>query len=282
MFWLALWIAIVTIGVFGLVVSANSVRFGRRVAREVRQMWTGPAKSLHIDRGRLDELPAPVRRYVAKAVAGRELAVRTARLRHGGTFRPKLDGAWLRIRGDEYFSADPPGFVWWGRARVGPALWVEARDRSVGGIGSKLISAESSLTLADSAGPEMDQGALLRLLGEMPWFPTALLDDRYVTWAVVDDKRARASLRVNGLEVAGVFEFGEDGLIAIFTADRYRDLDGGKSMLTPWSGWYGDYREIDGLLIPHEVSVSWHVDGQDIPYARFMVERLEFDAATPF
>lgn len=282
MLWLALWIAIVAIGVFGLVVSVNSVRFSRRVAREVREMWTGSAEPQRIDRRLLDELPAPVRRYAAKAVAGRELAVRTVRLRHGGTFRPKLDGAWLPIRGDEYFAADPPGFVWWGRVRVVPGLWIEARDRSVGGVGNMLISAESSFTLADSAGPEMDQGALLRLLGEMPVFPTALLDNRYVTWAAVDDRRARATLRVNGREVAGVFEFGEDDLLATFTADRYRDLGRGKSVLTPWSGWYGDYREIDGLLIPQKVSVSWYVDGQDISYARFMVERLEFDATTPF
>jgi hypothetical protein len=39
-------------------------------------------------------------------------------------------------------------------------------------------------------------GALMRLLAEMTWFPTALLDERYVTWAPVDDAQARATLRV--------------------------------------------------------------------------------------
>lgn len=282
MLWLAMWIAVLVLGVFGVLASANSLRFGRRVAREVRQMWAGSTEPLIIDRSRLEGLPVPVRRYADKAVGERKRAVRTVRLRHGGTFRTKLDGAWLPIRGDEYFAADPPGFVWWGRVRVAPGLWVEARDRSVGGVGSMLISAESTFTLADSAGPEMDQGALLRLLGEMPLVQTALLDHRYVTWTAVDDRRAGATLRLNGREAAGVFEFGEDGLPASFLADRNRDLGGGRSVLTPWSGECAEYREVDGLLVPHQMVAYWHVDGQRIPYVRFLVEKLEFDATAPY
>ena len=212
-------------------------------------MWAGGAEPPRLDRSRLEELPAPVRRYLGSAVGQRERAVRTVRLRHGGTFRPKLDGAWLKIRGEEYFTADPPGFVWWGRVHVAPAVWIEARDRSVDGAGHMLVLAESTFTLADSAGSELDQGALLRLLGEMPWFPTAFLDARYVTWTAVDDRRARAALRVNEREVAGVFEFDAAGLPAAFLADRYLDEDGGQSVLTPWRGQYGDYREVDGMKI---------------------------------
>ena len=275
-------IAAGALAVLVLVASANSLRFGRRVAREARGMWDSPGEPRAIDRERVGELPPPVRRYLARAVGARAVAVRTVRLRHGGTFRPKLDGAWLSIRGDEYFAADPPGFVWWGRARVAPGVWVEARDRSVGGVGNMLVSVESTFTLADSKGPGMDQGALLRLLAEMPWMPTALFDERYVTWTSVDDRRAGARLRVSGREVAGVFRFGTDGLITAFTADRHRDLGAGKSVLTPWSGQYQDYREIEGMMVPHSVVVSWNVGGQDTPYARFSVERLEFDTNAPF
>ena len=56
----------------------------------------------------------------------------------------------------------------------------------------------SSFPLADVSGREMDEAALQRLLAEMVWFPTALLDVRYVRWTPVDDTRAQASLRVRG------------------------------------------------------------------------------------
>ena len=84
----------------------------------------------------------------------------------------------MSIRGRQYFALDPPGFVWWGRAHLAKNLWIDARDRSLRGAGSMLVSAESSYTLADSSGPEIDQGALLRLLGEVMWFPTAFLVNR--------------------------------------------------------------------------------------------------------
>jgi hypothetical protein len=144
------------------------------------------------------------------------------------------------------------------------------------------VSVESSFTLADRADAEIDQGALLRLLGEMVWFPTALLDDRHVTWTAVDDRPARAMLRVGGCDVTAVFEFGEDDLPVAVFGDRYRDLGGGASALTPWSGEFRDYRTVDELLVPHQVVAHWHVREQRIPYARFQVERLEYDATAPF
>jgi hypothetical protein len=80
------------------------------------------------------------------------------------------------------------------------------------------------------------QGAFLRLLGAMVWLPTSFLDERYVTWAPLDERRATATLRVGGDEVGGVYEFGEDWRPTAFPADRYRDLAGGRRALTRHSG----------------------------------------------
>jgi hypothetical protein len=279
MLWLAVWIVAAAIVIAVVVFSVNNRRFGNRVAREARAVLTAPDESRPLDRRSLEGLPAPVQRYLGKALGSRTLAVRSVRLRHGGAFRPKLSGAWLPIRGRQYFAADPPGFVWWGRVRVAPGVWVEALDRCVSASGSMLVTAESTFTLVDRKGPEIDQGGLLRLLPEMAWFPTAFLDERYVTWSPIDDRHARAVLHVHGQEVAGTFEFGEDDLVAGFSASRYRDLGGGKAVLTPFSGECRDYREVGGLLVPHLMTASWHLDGQRVPYARFEVEELGFDEA---
>jgi hypothetical protein len=282
MLWLAFWTAVLIVGAFGVVASVNRLRFARRVASEATEMLAASGKARPLDRTRLATLPAPVRRYLERALGSRERAVRSVRLRHAGTFRTSLDGKWLPIRGEQYFSADPPGFIWWGRIAMVPGLWVEARDRSVDGIGNMLVRAESTFTLADARGPELDQGALLRLLGEMVWLPTSFLDERYVTWAPLDERRATATLRVGGREVSGVYAFGEDGLPTAFRADRYRDLGGGRSALTPFVGESGDFREEGGVLVPHRMTALWHVGGQALPYARFLVERFESDVAAPF
>jgi len=277
MWWIALWTAVTAVGVLGTVVSANSVRFGRRVAQEVRELAALSGNPPPVTPSRLSGLPKPVQRYLAKAIVRDSRAVRLVRLRHGGTFRPSLSGSWLPIRGEQHFSADPPGFVWWGRVRIAPGLWIDARDRSVNGLGNMFVTAGSTFTLANSTGPELDQGALLRLLGEMAWFPTAFLDERYVRWSAIDDHAAGATLQVNGRSVTGEFRFGADDLPTTFSADRYRDVGGGKSELTPFVGTVSDFRSVDGLLVPHRVVGAWVIEGHAVEYVDFRVQQLEFD-----
>jgi hypothetical protein len=278
MFWLGFWITVCVVGACGVAVTASAVAFERRVHAESSALLASAAEPARIDRARWPGLPAAVARYAQLALGRSDRPVRSVRLVQRGGFRPKLDGAWMSIRGEQYFSADPPAFVWWGRVRAAPGVWIDARDRVVAGEGNMLVKLASAITLADSSGPELDQGALLRLLGEMPWFPSALFDPRYVSWEAIDERRARATLRLSGREVSGVFEFGADGLPARFTCERYRDLGGGKSELTPFLGESSDYRQVDGMLVPHRVVGSWYVGGRFQPYARFEVERVEYDA----
>jgi hypothetical protein len=283
MWWIALWASVAAIGLAGTVASVNSLRFNRRVDREVRTLATAARSgSAAVDRVWMAGLPAPVQRYSAKALGGRTHPIERVRLRHSGTFRPTLDGSWLPIRGEQYFTADPPAFIWWGRVRLVPGIWIDARDRSVNGSGNMWVTMESTITLANSSGDELDQGALLRLLGEMPWFPTALLDRRYVTWRAVDDRRAIAALTVNGRSVSGEFVFGPDDLPSAFHAERYRDVGGGRSVLTPFVGRLTDFRSVDGVLVPYRVIGAWTVEGQTKEYANFEIERVEFNWREPY
>jgi hypothetical protein len=279
--WLALWSGVTIAGIAGVVASVNNIRFQRRVNREARDTLTSTTEPRAIDRSALETLPDPVRRYLVKAIGSRRNSVRSARLRQQGTFRPDLNGRWYALTGVQYFTADPPGFIWWGRVHFAPGVWIEARDRSTAGVGNMLVVVESTFTLNDARGPELDQGALLRLLGELAWLPTAYLDSRHIQWSPVDDRHAKATLAVNGREVEGLFEFGEDDLPVTFRAQRFRDVGGGRSVLTPFLGECRDYRRVDGLLVPHEMIGSWMIDGTPMPYARFRVAAIEFDVNPP-
>ena len=278
--WIVFWVVVLVAGALGVVVSVQGVRFERRVEADARRLFAAARQGAPRSAS-AGALPAPVRRYLEVSGALGHAPVRAVRLRHGGRFRASLDGEWLPIRGEQYFTVDPPGFVWWGRIRVAPGLWVDGRDISLGGEGNMLIRAASTLTIGDSRGPEIDQGALQRLLAEMAWFPTALLDERYVGWAPVDDASARATLRVGGREVSATFRFGPDGLPARITAERYRDVDG-KGVLTPWGGGASDFREVGGLRLPFRMQAFWIVDGREVQYVDFEVESVEYDRPEPY
>jgi hypothetical protein len=280
---IVLWTLALIVSASGLIVTVNSHRFARSVREEARELWTAtPPGGESGSRLAVQSLPAPVRRYLRLAGADTHPTLRSARLQHGGTMTLSPDAKPVAIRGRQYLAADPPGFVWWGRVRLGPGAWIDARDKVIGGVAGMKVMVESTKTLHDVAGPELDQGALVRLLGEMTWMPTAFLDGRYITWEAMDHSHARARLRTNGREVIAVFEFGADGMPARVTAERHRDLGGGKSVLTPFAGTLADWRDVDGLSVPFRVEGSWIIEGKPFTFARFQVERIEFDRPDPF
>jgi hypothetical protein len=277
MWWIVAWVAFTIVGVAGTTASLNSFRFSQRVAREARDMAASSGTPPAVEPSQLSALPVPVQRYLTKAIGARSRGIGRVHLQHGGFFRPSMTGSWLSIRGEQYFTTNPPGFIWWGRVRIAPGLWIDARDRSVNAAGNMHVTIESTVTIANSSGPELDEGALLRLLGEMAWFPTAFADDRYVRWSAIDNQRATATLHVNNRTVSGEFEFGPDDLPATFSASRYRDVGGGKSVLTPFVGRISNFRSVDGVLVPHRVVAAWIIGGQTIEYVNFEIQRLKFD-----
>jgi hypothetical protein len=229
-----------------------------------------------------DDLPAPLRRYLSFAIDEGRSNAGFARLRHGGTFRLQPDADWLPIRGEEYFHASAPGFVWTGVVRPNPLAWVRARDKYIGGRGEMLIRLRGAVTLGRSAGPEMDRSSLLRYLAEMPWFPTAFRTVEGLQWTEVDAHTAEAVLTHAGETVTGRFTVGDTGEITGFTSqDRFREVDG-KQVRTVWKGAYRNYREVDGMRVPHDVEVTWELEDGDFPYARFQVTGIEFDVPVPF
>lgn len=270
--WLAVFGAFFVVGALGIVINVNRLRFERRVAKEVRELV---ARSAIVRASpQTTELPAPVARYRQLAVGGRA-PVHTLHLHHGGTFRLSPSAKDLPIDGAQVFTADPPGFVWTGRIRMAPGLWVDARDMYIGGAGSMRVLLDDTVRLADAHGPELDQGSALRALAEMVWYPTALFDDRLVTWTGIDATHARATLGYADRQVSGVFEFGSDGLPRGIRAERFKD----KAGLQPWGGTYGDWRTVSGLRVPFAADVSWQLASGTYTYAHWLIESMEYDRA---
>jgi len=165
-------------------------RFNRLVRRDVQALF---AQS-HLDRDRdvteemLADLPAPVHRYLTyTGVVGKPL-VRTIHLRQKGAMHMSAKQAWIPLDAEQYYSVQPPGFVWAGTMHAGPFPLARGRDMYRNGSGNMLIKAGSLFTVVDGEGEEMDQGAMMRYLSEMIWFPAAFLGDN-ISFEPVDDKR---------------------------------------------------------------------------------------------
>jgi hypothetical protein len=243
-----------------------------------------PAKIMYSDRvslETLDRLPSPVARYFRRVLKEGQARIHRVRFRQSGTLRTnEASDKWSRFTASQTATATSPGFVWNAKVRLAPFLWVRVRDAYVDGIASGRVSLLSAITLeAARGGAELNSGALHRYLAEAVWYPTALLPGSDLQWTPIDDQRARATLSDHGTSVALEFRFNQaDEVTAVYAPGRYRKT-GKRYELTPWEGHFSNYGVKDGIRVPLEGEVSWHLSGQRQPVWRGKLADLHYDFA---
>jgi hypothetical protein len=265
------------VGALGATVFAAFRSFDRLVERDRGTLRGRPRPDgpVIVTAAMLVDLPAPVQRYLRHAgVVGRPMVDRV-RIHQEGRMHPSVDGPWLPISADQWYSVEPPGFVWSATLRIGPLPVIRGRDRYLDGHGAMLIKGGALVPIVDATGPEIDQGSLMRHLSEMPWFPSAFLRDR-VSWEAVDDASARVTLRDGDRTVSGVMSFDDEGRLTEFRAERYRMIGGGFELQT-WSAPTLAYGEFEGLRLPVKGAATWKAPEGDLTYIELELTEVESD-----
>ena len=223
----------------------------------------------------LSGLPEPVRRYLRyTGLVGKPL-VRTVYLRQQG--RVRLAGQrWIPLQAQEWFSVQPPGFVWDATMRVAGIPAGRARDTYLGGRGRMLIKAASLVTVADAGGEEMDQGSMMRYLSELMWFPSAFLEDN-IFFRAVDATSARVTLTDHGKTATATLFFDSAGRLTNFVARRYA-IAGKSRDLRTWSVPVSGYGKFEGLKLPVRVKAVWKLTEGDREDIDVTLTDLRYDA----
>jgi hypothetical protein len=225
----------------------------------------------------LGSLPEPVQRWLRYSrVIGRRSPT-TARLRQEGHFR--LEGmGWMPFTAEQYFTVEPPGFLWKANFRMASVLSVMGRDAYRSGKASIDMRALSLVPVAHKAGGGLDQGALLRFLGELQWLPAAALAD-YVTWEAADPNTARATMSYGGIAASMTFRFADNGRLIEERAMRYNDS---RERNEAWVNRNDSDRECDGVRVPGSGEARWEYDSGPFPYIRWRITALDFDRPARF
>ena len=219
-------------------------------------------------------LPAPARRYLETVLEPGQPHVDLIRLAQTGDFRlGDADSPWLPFEARQVDSVAPPAYVWDAEIRMAPLVSARVFDAYVEGQGRLRAALFGALPVA-SAGPDarMNEAELQRYLSETPWFPTALLPAAGVTWAGIDDERARATVTDGDVTASAVFHVAEDGHLTRITADRYRQDVGD---VAPWTGTYSDFETRNGMVIPTTAEVGWETEDGYSPYWRGRITEIE-------
>ena len=221
----------------------------------------------------LDGLPEPVQRYFKHILKDGQPYISYVRLIHDGQFKtgPKKD--WIDIKGEQYFTAEKPGFIWKGKASL-----FTARDMYLADKGRLVVTLLSLFNIVDEQGESFNQGELLRWLGESVWFPTNLLPSENLQWSSIDSTSAKLTFNYSDIEVYYDVSFNDENEITQMKTERYM----GENDLEIWVGKFRNYKEINGVIIPTEIEAIWELEEGDYSYVRFNVKKIEYDEPEKF
>lgn len=264
-----------------VIVGATAIAAGTRrsfrnqVESETAQLLAAASTSdtSPITEADLAELPAPVQRWLrASGVVGTTIPS-VVRITQRGEFRLGSDRSWMPLRATQYYTTDPPGFLWNASMRMFPLIDVTGRDRYVDGNGDIEMRIASIIPVANESGGNLNDGALLRYLNETMWFPAALLLPN-VTWDEIDDSSARATLANAGQSVSAVFVFDDQDRLATMTADRWNDAE---QAVLPWSTPMTGWGTFEGIEIATAGTGVWKTGAEAYEYIRLRITNVEYD-----
>lgn len=223
----------------------------------------------------LAPLPPVVQKWLERSgVVGKKL-VAVAHLKQTGEMKTKPDGNWIPFEAEQWNTTDPPGFIWTTQIQAAPGMTLVGRDKYVDGRGNMLIKLLSLYPIADAKGPETDQGAMLRNLAEVCWFPSAALSD-YIQWEQLDSLTAKATMTNGGITASGIFRFNADGDMVSFEAKRYYDRKEGAT-LEDWLVANKDYRDFDGIRVPYKSEITWKLKDGDFTWLQLEIAEIDYN-----
>lgn len=228
----------------------------------------------------LADLPATVQRYLRfTGIVGSE-RVYTVRLEQKGNLRQTPEDSWKSITAVEYFSVNPPAFVWKGQMAVGPFSIISARDSYMNNNGHMFIKMLGIKTIGDVQGEEMDYSSLVRYLNEMMWFPAAFLNDN-IQWEAINDNSARVTITNNNKSASAILYFDEKGAITNFAGYRYHEVNG-VYVKDAWETPMTEYGEFNDLKLPVKGEAVWKMSGGDFNYINLEITDIEYNIVEIF
>jgi hypothetical protein len=272
----------VIVGVVALAVAIaarSRITFDREIDREIATLLADarPSSLRVITNGDLAHVPDAVQRWLRYSHVVGSRVPTTVRLRQDGQFQ-MMQSRWMPFVAEQYFTINPPAFLWKASFRMAPLVSVSGRDQYRAGQASMKMRLLSLVSVANKTGGGLNQGDLLRFLGELQWFPAAALQD-YIVWESLGADSARATMTYGGIAESMIFRFDAEGRLTDARADRYNDARGRNEA---WVNVNDSDQEFDGIRLPSAGEARWEYESGPYPYIRWRIIALEHDRPTRF
>ncbi|MDF9798637.1 hypothetical protein OKW21_003900 [Catalinimonas alkaloidigena] len=260
----------------GIVLSYSHWQFNASVKNEVRHFFPLVRdRAGKITADQLADLPPMVEKWLRKTNILGKSFIETACFVQSGEMRMSPEGKWTPFEAEQWTRTEDAGFIWLAHVKAPMGMTIAARDNYAEGKGNMHIRLLSLIPIEHANGPEIDQGAMLRYLGELVWYPTAALND-YIAWEEINATTAKARMRYGESTAEAMFFFNEQGEVIRVEADRYYHQKGGAS-LERWVIQLEGVKEFDGIRVPARASIHWKLSEGDYHWYKVEVEDIQYN-----
>jgi len=169
-----------------------------------------------------------------------------------------------------------PGFLWTVDISMMPLINTKGMDFMYDGEGSMKIKVGYIVPVVNEKPNEkLNESTLSRYLLELPWYPTAALES-YISWEEISDYIAEATINYKGIETSAKFFFDEDFQLTKIEALRYKEVSEDAER-KKCIGEIKNYTEVDDLLIPDEIDVSWIENGEKFTWYKVQLKNININ-----
>jgi hypothetical protein len=186
-------------------------------------------------------------------------------------------GHWLPFRAEQEIAVDRVEFAWRANFRAAPLVSMRVRDWCRSGVGGLDVRLWGVVPVVRASGEQFARGEAMRYLAELVWAPHAMVANPALEWRQVDESTVEVATRIARERVAVLLHFDAAGDIVGMSTEARPRMVGKQVVETPWSGVFGEYRELNGVRLPTTGEVSWLLPDGPFTYFRGRVTGWSVD-----
>jgi uncharacterized protein DUF6544 len=226
----------------------------------------------------LEDLPAPVQRYLRIAGVIGKPRVRNFRAKMHGRIRGAPTDRWIAIRSEQYnFLDDAARFFYFTGSML--TVPVQGYHRYVASAATMRVKAAAVVPVVSAVGPHLTQSETVTIFNDLCLLAPAALIVPAITWEAVDARSVRATFTNAGHTIHAELTFDESGELTNFVSDdRFQLGADGKSLRqVRWSTPMRAHRSFGGVRLASAGEGRWHDASGEYAYVQLVIDDVEYN-----
>lgn len=224
----------------------------------------------------LENLPSPVKKWLTSInIVGKKRMVLVSFSQTGKMKLKKENTDFYKPNAKQYVRIDKPSFLWYVDLKMNPLLKVKGIDFFNNNKGSmKMLLASIFPVVNEKSNERINESSLSRFLLELPWYPTAALED-YIIWEEIDETSAKAVINIGDLKTEAIFYFDENGTLLKMVSYRYKE-NLPNSEKIPCIGEVKGNIIKDDITVPNKIDVTWIDNNEEFTWYKIENYNINF------